>query len=301
MSNDIILENVLTDVRIEKPKTRDLSQFNISDELKDLNLSISKNGTDDYLKTLYKTMKEKDPKAKCPSCGGKPMKGNICKVCGSGEHTNDIEQMEEPTLEVMETLFIPEKYKKERFNSSKLREGHEELKGSKSFETYVKVLDGILGRINSGINEKASLYISAPSGFGKETFAYTAIQVAKSRGLTVFPYLDLMEVNRLITAYETGKMKDAIVEDIKFTDIDLYRSDVCILKVPHNNISMTNYKVLLQVIDRRSRRGLPTIVLSRYNFKYFTALDSAKETEGIVSYNNPSPKNLQVFETNGKT
>lgn len=301
MDEKIILENVIDETEtVQKQYTKDLSTINIDDSLKELNKEIMDVGSEKYLAELYKTMLEKNPNAKCPTCGGAPMKGKTCPTCGSGSKSVDLTQMEETPVEVMEELFIPSKYRQDKFVISKLKSSHENLIGNKSFEQYTKLLDSVLGRINNGVLEKASLYISAPSGFGKETFAYTALQLAKSRGLTVFPYLDLMEVSRLISAYDNGKMQDPIVKDIKFTDTDLYRSEVCILKVPHNNVSMNNYKVLLQVIDRRSRRGLPTILLSRYKFNYFTALDYSEETKGILSYNNPSPKNLQVFEMNSK-
>lgn len=252
-----------------------------------------------FLKRSYEEIKKKNPKAVCPSCGGKPLKGQTCEVCGAGESLTKLAFIEDITEEVRSELFIPEKYKKITFDSSKLLMDKKELEKKEDFQQYVKILDAILSHINVGKLELSSLYIHAPSGFGKETFAYTAIQLALLNNLTVFPYLDLSEVQRLISAYETGNMRDPVIKDIGFSDIDLYTSDLCILKVPHNNM-LNSYKVMLQVIDRRARRGLPTIIMSRYNFKYFTSLDKFKEVEGIVSYNNPSPKNLRVFGTDGR-
>lgn len=310
MRGDIELRNVVDDdIQVRDSLTKDLSQIDISEELKEVSNNLNANGSEDFIKEIYLEMKKKDPNAVCPSCGGKPMKGESCTTCGKGNLSEDITNIDEMSEQVVQELFIPEKYLKEKFNSSVLKSSHEDLQDNQSFNKYTRLLDSILDRINRGVLEKSSLYISAPSGFGKETFAYTAIQLAKSRGLTVFPYLDLMEANRLMEAYEQMDMKESlkrrkekfpIIEDIKFTDLDMYRSDLCILKVPHSNVSMTNYQIMLKIIDRRARRGLPTITLSRYNFNFFTMLDTQKETAGIISYNNPSHKNLQVFETNGK-
>lgn len=278
----------------------DLTKHKLSDEDKEFKKVMEGYSSQtEMLRDIYQKSLQRDPNAKCPSCGGKPFAGETCKVCDSGAVLDKLFLTETVPAEQKDALFIPTKYHSEKFQAHKLIENHTNLKDSKSFNKYVKYLDRILAQTETGSLQLSSLYIHAPSGFGKETFAYTLLQVGMLAGLTVFPYLDLSEVSRLITAYESGNRKDDIVKSIGYSDVDLYTAELCVLKVPHFD-SLNSYKVMLAVIDRRARRGLPTIILSRYSYKYFTSFDTYKEVDGILGYDNVSPKNLRVVEMDAK-
>lgn len=292
-----------TDLLVHKPLTRDMSNLQINDELKEVGKLYEANGTEEPLKEIYKSMLAKNPNAKCPSCGGKPLKSKICGVCNAGSISKDIDIIDTLTEEETDRLLIPKKYKTEKFNSDILKSDYNHLmiedREKISFSIYTKILDSILTRISNHKLEKSSLYISAPSGMGKETFAYSLLQLAKSKGMTVFPYLDLLEVRRFIEAFELHNFKDPIIESVGFKDVDLYNAEVCVLKVPTTQSEEgfhQAYKTMLQVIDRRARKDLPTIILSREYARYFFAYDKMNQVAGIIKYNNPSPKNLQVYE-----
>lgn len=272
-------------------KDRKLAEF-ISD--KDNNTKM--------LREAYLKRKEADPNATCPSCGGMSKGKSKCPVCESGGAVEKIVMKEEIELETAEKLFIPNHYVGKVFNADKVRQSHNSLTGVKEFEDYLEMLTLITEQMNRKSLQLSSLFISAPGGFGKEHFAYSLLQIAVTNGLTVFPYLDLGEVGRLLTAYEDtnfkekkNRFRDAIIKDVKFTDVDLATAQVCVLKVPHSD-NLESFRIAMKVIDRRSRRGLPTIILSRYPYGYFTSFDTYREMDALKAYDDVSPKNIRRVE-----
>lgn len=292
MNEEILFDNSNTEFKIRQPEIG--IDVNLSLNAQNLMNEVETEGTVNPLKQIFQSMLEKDPNAVCPSCRFKPLTGT-CSVCGTGKVVVS-KNFEETPLSEVDRFFIPHKYRKEKFSSATLTEHKKDIANNASFIEYKKVLDAILVRISSGQIENRSYYISAPAGFGKETFAYTVLQMAMANGMTIFPYIDLGEAERLMNAYQTNHKDDPIKDDIGFSDVELYTAKVVILKVPHNNVASFLYKAMLTIIDRRARRGLPTIILSRYRLNYFTSLDTNGEVRNIVSYSKPSAKNLQVFE-----
>lgn len=278
-------------------------EVSLTDELSDKQkeLLIKLNDEESRMESLreaYRKMKEKNPNATCPSCGGMRRGNLVCEVCGSGSAKETIVMKKEVMLETAEELFIPNHYVNKVFDAQKVREQHPSLSGTKELEGYLQMLTMITDQLNNKSTQLSSLFISAPAGFGKDHFAYSLLQIAVTNEMTVFPYLDLGEVNRLISAYERNNTKD-IRKDIRYTDIDLYTAKVCVLKVPHSD-NLESYKTALKVIDRRARRGLSTIILSRYNFNFFTSYDKFGETKSLVKYDAVSPKNLRIIEMNAR-
>lgn len=247
------------------------------------------------LRETYLKRKEANPNATCPSCGGMSKSNSKCPVCESGGAVEKIVMKQEVELETAEKLFIPNYYVGKVFNPDEIRRSHPSLNGVKEFEDYLGMLSLITDQMNRKSLQLSSLFISAPGGFGKEHFAYSLLQIAVTNGLTVFPYFDLGEVGRLLNAYEERNYRDSIIKDTKFTDVDLANAQVCILKVPHSN-NLESYKIAMKVIDRRSRRGLSTIIMSRYNYNYFTTLDKFGEMDSMKAYDNVSPKNIRRVE-----
>lgn len=284
------------------PLTKDLSGIEVSPTAKSLLDIMNGNGRLDMLKRIHAEQSSKDPNYKCISCGGEPVLGTICEVCGAGSVQDTLKKVATIEEPVVKKLLIPDSYQGVQFDSLKLAADFPDLQKEKSFNDYLSLCNSLLHGLNRRELKNMSLFISAPSGFGKMTFAYSFLQLAEVLGYKTFPYLDLLEVKRLIDAYETGNhlqpkfRQDPILEYVGFSDVDLYDADVCILKVPNGHEMHGTYKVMLQVIDRRARRGKTTIILSRYGIQQLIYMDGLKETQGIMSYNNPTPKNLQTYE-----
>lgn len=252
------------------------------------------------LKNIYAEAKKLDENAVCPSCNGKPFKGETCPICLKGSYEFEKVSIQEVNTDKMKELSIPEYYIGKDFNPNILKDEYKELNGREDFNTYLNVMDKVLSILSKGSLPKLSLYISAPSGFGKMTFVYNALQVAKNCGLTVAPYIDLLEAKMLIEACEDYKKPQDIIKDLGFRDTVLYKSDVCFIKVPPTIDSVMNIQTLLKIMDRRARRGLATIIISRYSFKYFTSYDYSNEFGGLRNTNYVSPKTLQVYDLHYK-
>lgn len=59
---------------------------------------------------------------------------------------------------------------------------------------YIKCLSGILSTLRFGERVKSSYLIGASNGFGKNTFATTAIKLCRQNGYKVVPYMSLLEI-----------------------------------------------------------------------------------------------------------
>lgn len=279
------------EIKVEVP----LSEESFTSVQKEIKNSIESNGNIAFAKEMYAEMLADDPKAVCPSCGGRPKGKKVCDVCGAGKYAKKIDYFRLENEGILQRLYIPEFFTRETYSKNILLAEKEHLKDNGAFQMYLDKVDRLIGAIGRGTKLESSLFISAPSGFGKEHMVYTLMCIALDRGLTVFPYIDLAEAEALMTSFEEGNDKDPIRESITFTDLELYESDVCILKVPHANNSHS-FKTALKVIDRRARRNKSTIIISRYHIRYFAMLDSFKEIEGIINPNSSRPKNLKVIE-----
>lgn len=255
--------------------------------------SYSKGSNVQFMKEMYENSKKLDPNAECPSCAGMPEK--TCEVCGQGKIMKVVDYLQIESEQIFDNLGIPPYIAKDAYNSATLLSDKKHLADNTAFQMYCSKTDRLLESFTRGNPLMCSIFVGAPSGFGKEHLVYSIMLAGMDNGLTVFPYIDLSEAQQLINSYEKGKDDDPIRTQIKFTDIDLYNSDICILKVPHSE-NQLSYQTALTVIDRRARRGKSTIIVSRYPFKYFTLRDSTKEFQGIISNTSIRPKNIQLIE-----
>ncbi|MER2114279.1 MAG: hypothetical protein ABS904_00820 [Solibacillus isronensis] len=278
-------------VKVESPISEG-SFTGVSSEIKQ---AVESGDTMGLMKKLYAEKIAKDPKASCPSCGGRPIGKKVCEICGAGKSIEKIDYFRLENEGVLEKLYIPEDFTRDTYDKNVLLQAKEHLKDNPSFVGFLEKLDRLMTFVGRGGKLESSLFISAPSGFGKEHFVYTLLCIALEKGMTVFPYIDLAEAESLITSYESGSPKDDIRQAIQFTDLEMYEADLCILKVQHSNNGHA-YKTALNIIDKRARRGKSTVIVSRYNIRYFAMLDNFKEIEGIIDPNSKRPKNLKVIE-----
>ena len=146
------------------------------------------------------------------------------------------------------------------------------------FQRYVNQLEKINDIfVNNKIPHKSAIII-APAGYSKITFAYSCMQRALNAGFTVAPLLDTGEVKRaLVLASENVRYK--INNEISYEDYIM--SDVMFVTVTKLYTRTEAYQIIQELIDRRSRKGLSTFILSRFSLEEISKSDRQHSFESI--------------------
>ena len=112
-----------------------------------------------------------------------------------------------------------------------------------------------------------SVYLFAPPRFGKEYLVFSCMQLALSHGLSVAPYLDTIELKRLLVlGGENPKYK--LYGKINYDDYMI--SDVVFVRVTNTSYIRDSYNNLLELISRRSRMGKATYIISELTLNELT-------------------------------
>lgn len=194
---------------------------------------------------------------------GKPKR---CTQCNTG--TNNVTLDDTEVEKLSEEIQIPEKMKDIVFKSDKIRndpkiETH--IKDDPRFEYYLDMLQEIYNKINVGGKISTSIIVTAPQGLGKNHFVYSCMNSALRTGKTVAPYLDSLQIYNL---FDRGWG-----EDLKTIEM-IESSDVTFIKIPTGlTFLKQSTQTLKLVVDRRARRDLPTIVISRFPVNYLYSIE----------------------------
>ena len=228
--------------------------------------------------------------AHCFTCGGKGFLDKVCPECEREPVQESInldkaENVGEFVKKINNTM-IPSKYhgvfwRKETLeldNSAKLSKYNGIDYDDRLFIRYAEQLEKINAIFADNRIPHKSAIIIAPAGYSKITFAYSCMQRALNAGFTVAPLLDTGEVKRaLILASENTRYKingylsydDYIMADVMFVTVTkLYT---------HNEA----YQIIQELIDRRSRKGLSTFILSRFSLAEMSKADRNQSFEAI--------------------
>lgn len=143
-------------------------------------------------------------------------------------------------------LYIPKYYKGNPYNFRKLIES----KGDDSSQLgrYAKTLQKLCSVFSKGKMIKNSYFIRSPKGYAKTVFAYTVINLCRDANFRVGNLKDTFHVNREIKSGE---------------DEYLFRDSLLIVRV-QEIYTKYSFSVIEHVLNVRSQRGLPTIILSPY-------------------------------------
>lgn len=205
----------------------------------------------------------------CIKCGNYGLPGG-CPNCGK-DSTKKLELRTMTNvnkfIKKCEYSLIPEEYIGIEWKAEHLMSDHDSLIDDPSFTRFLnqckKLHDSFVN--NSIINK--SVYIFSPPLFGKEILAFSCMQHAMANGLTVAPYLDTIDVKRLLVlGAERPEYK--IYGRI---DYDRYlTSDVVFVSVTHTSYLNEAYQTLLELISKRSRLGKTTHIISECSLEDLT-------------------------------
>lgn len=223
----------------------------------------------------------------CFTCGGEGFADKVCPSCGFDRKKLNLasrsrEEVASLTTAIERTA-IPQQYVAVEWSKDKLMERNSLLKGDIRFVKYVNQLEKIHNIFALGLVPNKSAIIIAPPKFGKEIFAFSCMQQALAHGLKVARLLDTVEAKRVaVLASENPKYKlyGEVIYD------DYMDSDVLFLTVTKTQYRNEAGAVIMEMLDRRSRLGRPTFVISRYPLNDLVWKDRQSEFEGILDYDN---------------
>lgn len=201
----------------------------------------------------------------CPYCGNEGKEGG-CEHCGrlKGKINLPSKQAEQTFVHNAQWKLIPNEYIGVLWNKDALVNSHPERCTDGNFSAFATLLNRVVKTFRRGSVYPTSLFISAPSGFSKEIFAYTCMQYALKNEITVAPFLDSTSVERLLKMCA----RNPNYKIYNFIDYDSYiTSMVCFVAITNLPEHSWSIDLIKELLDRRSRLGLPTYFISPYPLK----------------------------------
>lgn len=218
--------------------------------------------------------------AHCFTCGGHGFLDHECPECGMKPKKSSILQIKEKSASIIDTaksVQVPSCYLGVTWDSDKLKRAHAESLNDLTFMKYCDQLDKIHTIFASGKIPPRSVIVVAPPQHSKMIWAYSCMQMAISAGLTVAPMLDSLEVKRLVVLAAERPRQTYL--GINFEDY--VNSDVLFITITKTAYREEAYAVIEDMLDKRTRRGLPTFFISRYNLETLSKRDYSGNFELI--------------------
>lgn len=214
-------------------------------------------------------VEEKQEKHHCFTCGGHGFKDKVCPECGMDLKKVKLNNVTNNVAVVSKTLGIPLDYRGVTWSYEQLMDSCQMHCKNPVFQKWARQLEKIHALFAKGVIPTKSAIIIAPPSTSKVTWAYSCMQLAAANGLSVAPLLDTQEVKRLIVlAAERPNQRicDTTYEEYIGSDVMF----ITVTKTPYREEA---YSIIEEILDKRSRRGLPTYFISRYNMKTMSKRD----------------------------
>ena len=207
----------------------------------------------------------------CPTCGRRPKIGSF-----NFEHREDSQEF----VSKIDAFGVPDNYRGICWSKEQLMHYKSNLAEDYNFLKYAEQLEKVHGIFASGMVSPKSAIIIAPASFSKMTFAFSCMQYALDAGMSVAPLLDTIELKRLLVlAAENPSYR--LFGKITY---DAYiMSDVCFVTVTKLKQREYAFETIQEIIDRRTRKGLGTIILSRFGLSEISRRDYGSQFEAITS------------------
>lgn len=246
-------------------------------------------------------------KKMCFTCGGNYNKDFVdkpCPECGRQYNIMNVDSLVKATefTEIsnkVTDMIIPKNYQGVVWSKELLLKYNSELKSDMNFMKYVEQLGKIHSIFQKGLVPSKSAIIVGSPATSKVTWAYSCMQYAIKNNYTVAPLLSTTEATRLFRL-SGDNPKYKLYNMFEFDEYVM--SDVLFLTVSKTEARFTSYSIIMELIDTRSRKGLPTFIISRYDrlqmskwggvdeFKY---IKDERGTENDLKY----PAYLAYWET----
>ncbi|MGL4950170.1 MAG: hypothetical protein ACRC5M_07280 [Anaeroplasmataceae bacterium] len=200
----------------------------------------------------------------CFNCGDEGVDGG-CKSCHK-DSSKLIVKKEDKESFIKKSSFsqIPNNYVGVMWSKQILLDNHPEMDNNIKFKNACNRLEVMHEKFKDGMIPNLSVFISGPSKMGKTILAYSCMQHAIRNNVKVSPFIDTVELKRLLTLggdNPNWKLYGYINYDSYIT------CPVCFITVTKLDKHRESYTIISELIARRSRLGFPTFVLSKFSLK----------------------------------
>lgn len=213
------------------------------------------------------------PDKVCPRCGKEPMHGTL-----NLENRSDAQQF----VEKIDGFGVPAQYRGVAWNAEILKKSFRDKQNDMLFQKFVSQLEKVNDFFVRGMLSPKSAIIIAPAGYSKTTFAFSCMQRALDNGFTVAPFLDTIELKRLLTL-AGEKPSYRMFKQVSYDDYIM--SDICFVTVTKLPQHEWAYDVIQELLDRRTRKGLSTFILSRFSLNEISKTDRSNQFDVISTAN----------------
>ncbi|WP_304427984.1 hypothetical protein [uncultured Clostridium sp.] len=239
----------------------------------------------------------------CFTCGGYGFRDKECpecnKIAGNLDVFNNDERAIQYFVNKTDFLEIPKQYTGIQWHKDYIKSDCKHLEKDVAFQRFITQIEKFHNIFGEGRIPGRSVLICGSQGMSKQTLAYSCMQLAIQYGFKVAPLLDTTELKRLlIISTENPRYKYC-----GKIDVDNYiTSDVLFVTVAKSSHCKEAYLVLQDIMDKRTRKGLPTFVISRYSLQEMSEFDDKKEFVHLLDarYNKENalkfPTVLSYFE-----
>lgn len=219
----------------------------------------------------------------CRNCGGSFDDRYIdtpCPVCGRQYGKARMKNINTKTLK-QENLNIPKHYIGKEWSKSILLEDKKNDKNKNMLNQLAGIMETVHNKFANGEIPSRSVLIVAPPRYSKVTWAYSCMQLAQAKGLSVAPLLDTVELKRFMLIAADKPFHELY----NLIDYESYlTADVCFVTVTKTFKNQEAYQVILDLLDSRSRKGLPTYIISRYGIDVLAKWDSRGHFSTLKDY-----------------
>ena len=219
----------------------------------------------------------------CIVCGNKGLYDQVCPNCGRPMISlrPKIAVTDKERFAAKGSIDeIPATYYGVYWDKDTLISSKPEKQDSVLFGRYAESLKRLNDVYARGDLPQASAFIIAPPSFSKTIFAYSCMQLAKNSGWRVAPIIDTLELKRLLI-YSAEDPKYKLNNRIKYDDY--ITSDVLFLSVTKTSYREYAYEVIRELVDKRSRLGLATMIISDYYLSEISKRDYTNSFDAIMA------------------
>lgn len=212
--------------------------------------------------------------SRCHQCDGKGLPGG-CPRCGLTPRSVTMSKVASAHIA---TDLIPTTYQCKSWAPPEL-DDKAPLQCKQFDESLQKVHDVFL----KGELPTFSMFIAAPSKYGKMQFAYSCLQAAIAHGFSVAPLMISSDWRRIYRVSQTNPMYKLFG---KYRWDDLITKDVVFLSVDDSDDRFDVIGLLKTLYDTRAMQGLPTFIISDYMITELVPRFNASDYNKIY---NPDP------------
>lgn len=215
----------------------------------------------------------------CIVCRDKGRKGG-CPKCGRERPILANEFDEKVSRKDLDDLSIPLHYYKNRWDKNILINDRADFSEDDMFINYVKQLDACYSMIDKGELPNISVLVTAPAVYAKTTWAYSCIIRAREYGYNVVPIIDTAQMRRMLVINSERPTKENTY--LGYSLSDYLDSDMLFLLVNRGTEYVYAYETIVNILDIRSRRSKPTLIISDKSLRELSAFDKNKNLYNLT-------------------